>query len=129
VLAASLRRQGLHVHAFTDPVVALQDFKQNFKDCILVISDIRMPQINGFQFVRMARELRPDLKVIFMTAFEINISEFEKIHPSMKVHGLVKKPILMRKLEVLINNSIRKNEERDGSQVLRKDLPIDLGGG
>ena len=127
-LAASLRRQGLHVHAFTDPVVALQDFKQNFKDCILVISDIRMPRLNGFQFVRMARELRPDLKVIFMTAFEINISEFDKIHPSMKVLGLVKKPILMRKLEVLINNSVRKNEEKDESQVLRKDLPIDLRG-
>jgi len=129
VLAASLRKQGLDVHAFTDPVAALEDFKQNFRDCVLVISDIRMPQMHGFQFVRIARELRPDLKVIFMTAFRIEISEFEKIHPSMKAYGLVKKPILMRKLEVLINNSIRKNEERDESQVLRKDLSIDTRGG
>jgi DNA-binding NtrC family response regulator len=117
VIAGSLRKQGLDVHAFTDPLVALEDFKQNFKDCVLVISDIRMPHMNGFQFVRAARELRPELKVIFITAFEIEISEFEKMHPSMKVNGLIKKPILMRKLEALIKNATtvtvtaRKNEE------------------
>jgi DNA-binding NtrC family response regulator len=117
MVAASLRKQGLDVHAFIDPVAALEDFQQNFKDCILLLSYIRMPHMNGFQFVRKARELRPDLKVIFMTTFEINISEFEKIHPSMKVYGLIKKPILMRKLEALIKNSttaiatVRKNEE------------------
>ena len=105
-LAASLRRQGLHVHAFTDPVVALQDFKQNFKDCILVISDIRMPQMNGFQFVRNTRRLKPDLKVIFMTTFQISKPEFEKIHPSMKVYGLLSKPVSMRKLRILIKNAM-----------------------
>lgn len=122
-ISGSLRKQGLNVHAFTDPVAALEDLRTNFKNCAVVISDIRMPRMNGFQFVRMARELRPDLKVILITDFEINISEFDKIHPSMKVYGLIKKPILMQKLEALIKNSTtatamkRKNEEIDRSQV------------
>jgi DNA-binding NtrC family response regulator len=125
VVTRSLRNHGLDIHAFTNPIAALEDFRQNFKDCVLVISDIRMPQMHGFQFVRNARELRPDLKVIFMTAFRIEISEFEKIHPSMKVYGLVEKPILMRKLEALIKNAttatatIRTNEEMNEGQVLR----------
>lgn len=79
-VARFLRKQGLNVREFTDPVAALEDFRQNYKDCVLALSDIRMPKMNGFQFVRMARELRPDLKVVFMTAFEIDISEFDKIH-------------------------------------------------
>jgi two-component SAPR family response regulator len=62
--------------------------------------------MNGFHFVRKIRELKPDLKVIFMTAFEIDISEFQKIHPSMKVYGVIKKPIVMRKLGNLIKNSM-----------------------
>lgn len=126
VVTGFLRKQGHNVRAFVDPVAALEDFKQNFKDCVLVLSDIRMPSMSGFQFVKMAREIKPDLKVIFMTAFEIHISEFEKIHPSMKAYALIKKPVLMRKLEALISNSmtatatIRKNEETDESQVLRE---------
>jgi DNA-binding NtrC family response regulator len=123
VMAGFLRKQGLNVHAFTDPVAALEDFGQNSQDCALVISDIRMPKMNGFQFARAVRQLRPDLKVVFMTAFEINISEFEKIHPSMKVYDLIKKPVLMRKLEALIRNSMAAtNEENVEGQILRKDL-------
>lgn len=86
--------------------------------------------MNGFQFVRMARELRPDLKVIFMTDFEINISEFDKIHPSMKVCGLIKKPILMRNLEALFKNATtatpmkRKNAEIDESNLEKNLMPL-----
>jgi two-component SAPR family response regulator len=62
--------------------------------------------MNGFHFVRKIRELKPELKVIFMTAFEIDISDFQKIYPSMKVYGVIKKPIVMRKLGNLIKNSM-----------------------
>jgi DNA-binding NtrC family response regulator len=130
-ISGSLRKQGLNTHAFADPVAALENLKTNSKNCALVISDIRMPRMNGFQFVRMARELRPDLKVILMTDFEINISEFDKIHPSMKVYGLIKKPVLMQTLEALIKNSTtatamkRKNEEIDTSQVVKGTHALD----
>jgi CheY-like chemotaxis protein len=106
VITRSLRRQGLDVREFTDPVAAIEDFRQNFNDCLLILSDIRMPRMNGFQFVKMARQIRPGARVVFMTSFEINISEFEKIHPSVKVDDLLKKPVLMRKLEALIRDSM-----------------------
>ena len=103
--AAFLRGQGLNVHTFTDPLAALEDFKQNFDDCFLLLSDIRMPHMNGFHFVRKVREIKSDLKVVFMTTFEIDISEFQKIHSSMKLYDVIKKPISMRKLGILIKNS------------------------
>lgn len=124
-VAMLLREQGLNAHVFTDPIAALEDFKQNSNDCVLVVSDIRMPKMNGFQFVRKARDIKPDQKVVFMTMFEISISEFEKIHPSMKVHGLIKKPVLMRKMYTLIKTSIaattaiEKHQETE-SQMLRE---------
>jgi CheY-like chemotaxis protein len=39
----ALGRQGLKVSAFTDPPMALEHFKVNYKDCCLILSDIRMP--------------------------------------------------------------------------------------
>jgi two-component SAPR family response regulator len=81
--------------------------------------------MNGFRFVRKIRELKPDLRVVFMTTLEIDISEFQKIHPSMKIYGVIKKPILMRKLGILIKNSVAptptivKYEEKDENPLDR----------
>jgi CheY-like chemotaxis protein len=40
------------VYAFTDPCLALEHFKVNASKYQLVISDIRMPQMNGFEFIK-----------------------------------------------------------------------------
>jgi len=40
--------------------------------------------MHGFQLVRRTREILPDIKVIMMTAFEVNKPEFETVFPSMK---------------------------------------------
>ena len=59
----------------------------------IVITDIRMPQMNGFEVARAVKEIRPDIRLAFITAFEINKSEFEKVLPSTKVDALITKPV------------------------------------
>lgn len=59
----SLQRCGFNVDSFTDPFLALEYFHLNSKDYTIVISDIRMPGINGFEFVRKIREFKPKIKV------------------------------------------------------------------
>ena len=71
-----LRKHGFkNVFAFTDPLLALEHFKTNNKDYSLLISDIRMPTMNGFEFVREARKINPKVKILLMTAFEIDDKE------------------------------------------------------
>jgi DNA-binding response OmpR family regulator len=60
-----------NVFAFTDPLLALEHFRINHKDYSLIISDIRMPTMNGFEFVREARKINPKVKILLMTAFVI----------------------------------------------------------
>jgi YesN/AraC family two-component response regulator len=43
--------------------LALQHFRINAANYHLVISDIRMPGMNGFEFARKVKEIRPDIKV------------------------------------------------------------------
>jgi CheY-like chemotaxis protein len=53
IIEQSLQGLGFRVSAFTDPVVALEYFKLNFKhSCNIVISDIRMPGMNGYEFAK-----------------------------------------------------------------------------
>jgi DNA-binding NtrC family response regulator len=47
-----LEDKGLHVFGFTDPVLALNHFQMNSEQYRLVISDIRMQVINGYQFIK-----------------------------------------------------------------------------
>ena len=72
--------------------------EEGCKDCELLITDVRMPNMNGFQLARRVREIKPDLRVIMMTAFEVNLPEFESVFPSMKVDGVLRKPFMPSKL-------------------------------
>jgi CheY-like chemotaxis protein len=70
------------VFGFTDPSLALEHFRINSEQYSLVISDLRMPEINGYEFIRTVKEIKPEVKVFFMTASERNDIEFRRLLPS-----------------------------------------------
>src|ERR687887_2206647 len=102
----SLEKIGLHVYAFTDPLLALEHFRINCKNYILVISDIRMPGMNGFEFVRKIREISPAIKVLLMSAFEINSTELSAGLGEAKIEGFIQKPISLRELSSIVQKQL-----------------------
>jgi response regulator RpfG family c-di-GMP phosphodiesterase len=54
--------------------------------------------MNGFELYRNIKEMRPDTKIAFITAFEINRDEFTKVLPSIDVKDFIIKPIDMNDL-------------------------------
>ena len=109
----TLVEQALHKHrfqvsAFTDPAMALEDFKVNCKNCSLILSDIRMPGMNGYEFVRKAKEIDNQVSIILMSAFEINDKEFHNVLPDIKVDAFLQKPFSIQQLNNIIDKiSIR----------------------
>jgi CheY-like chemotaxis protein len=101
-----LSRIGLHVYAFTDPFLALEHFRINCKNYILVVSDIRMPGMNGFEFVRKVRETSPAIKVLLMSAFEVNSTELSAGLGGAKIDGFIQKPISLHQLNNVIQEHI-----------------------
>ena len=77
--------KGFVVFGFTEPALALEHFQINHEKYCLVISDCRMPGINGYEFVKKVKEIRPEIVVYLMTAFEINDVEFERLLPKVKI--------------------------------------------
>ena len=95
IFTLALEQQGYHVIGFTEPLLALDHFQKNSDRYGLVISDLRMPVMNGYQFVKKIKEIKPQVKVFFISAFEINEIEFRTELPFVKVDEFIKKPILL----------------------------------
>ena len=93
VLKRSLELRGMNTYGFSNPILAVEDFRNNAANYDIVVTDIRMPDMNGFEVARAVKEVRPDIKIAFITAFEINKSEFEKVLPSTKVDAFIAKPV------------------------------------
>ena len=75
-----------------DPIQSLKYF-QNYSDGIdLVLSDIRMRKMNGHDLVKKVKAIRPEIKVIFMTALETDLPEVSSTLPSIRIHGFMLKP-------------------------------------
>jgi CheY-like chemotaxis protein len=95
-----------NVFAFTDPLLALEHFRINHKDYSIIISDIRMPTMNGFEFVREAIKINPKVKILLMTAFEIDDKDLARVLPRPKIDGLIRKPASSKQILDTISNLI-----------------------
>jgi DNA-binding response OmpR family regulator len=102
VIKLYLQGKGLNVFGFTDPQLALEHFRINCKSYSLIISDIRMPGINGFEFVRKVREIWPAVKVLLMSAFEINSNELSAGLRENIIQGFIQKPIALDELGTIV---------------------------
>ena len=75
----ALEMSGYNVTAFTDPIKAFNHIKQKPKEYELVLSDYKMPSMNGLELCIKLIEFNPMIKVILMTAFinfEFDIPNF-----------------------------------------------------
>ncbi|HJT49467.1 MAG TPA: response regulator [Nitrososphaeraceae archaeon] len=106
VIKLYLQGRGLNVFGFTDPQLALEHFRINCKSYSLIISDIRMPGINGFEFVRKIREIWPAVKVVLMSAFEINSTELSAGLRENIIQGFIQKPIALDELGSIVQSQL-----------------------
>jgi DNA-binding NtrC family response regulator len=106
VLKQGIDKRGFRVFAFTDPYLALEHFQLNSESYGLVITDLRMPGMNGYEFTKKVKEIKPQVKVFFMTAFSINDIEFRRVLPFVKIDEFIEKPVSVKKLVILINKYI-----------------------
>ncbi|HEY7573162.1 MAG TPA: response regulator [Nitrososphaeraceae archaeon] len=102
LIKIGLQKIGLSASSFTDPSLALEEFGKKPSDHELVISDVRMPSMNGYEFVKQIKKIKPKVNVILMTAFEIEDREFHRILPSIKIDGFLQKPFSISKLNGIL---------------------------
>jgi DNA-binding response OmpR family regulator len=81
----------MQVYTYNDPLTALLEFKPNFYDLLLI--DISMPYMDGFELCKKILELDVNVRVCFMTAGEVNHEAIREIHPSINIGCFIRKPV------------------------------------
>ncbi|MDW0265464.1 MAG: response regulator [Nitrososphaeraceae archaeon] len=70
---------GITVFTFTDPILALEHFQDNGYAYVAVISDFKMPGLNGMEFLKKIKEYNRFVRTILITAaFRINDNLFQE---------------------------------------------------
>jgi DNA-binding NtrC family response regulator len=98
-----LNLHGINARTFPNPEGAIEEFKENHSNYKLVISDIRMSPLSGFEFTKKLRDIDPAVKVIFMTAFEIERDNLRELD----TYEFFNKPIKMDNLIQLVKKYVK----------------------
>jgi DNA-binding response OmpR family regulator len=90
-----LEENGFKVDSFTDPLLALKNFRKESAGMYeLLILDMKMPGINGFELYRHIKRIDDKVKVCFLTASEMYYEEFRKeLFPPLNNNCYIQKPI------------------------------------
>lgn len=97
-----LTLNGINVRPFTNSEEALREFEQNHSYYKLVISDVRMSPMSGIEFIKKLREIDANIKVILMTAFEMDRSQLREIDTD----EFFNKPIAMNNLVQIVKKYV-----------------------
>ena len=107
-----LEENGFQVDTFYDPIISLKFYKSGYYN--LVILDIKMPKMDGFELYTKIREKDSKVKICFLTASEMYYEKFRKTRSELgRIIGedcFIQKPIknedLVKKLTDIINIDI-----------------------
>jgi DNA-binding response OmpR family regulator len=92
-----LEYAGFSVDAFNNSADALKDFKPRFYD--LVLLDVVMPEMDGFDLYKELKKLDPDVKVCFLTASEKYREDFRKEeYRTLSKDLFIQKPLSIKDL-------------------------------
>ena len=76
--------------------MVVKEFKPHFYD--LLLTDIYMPNMNGFQLCQKLLELDVNIRVCFISALEINIHALRELYPNVSFGCFIKKPVSIEHL-------------------------------
>jgi DNA-binding response OmpR family regulator len=105
-----LEENGFQVDTFTDPLLALENFGKEAGMYDLLMLDIKMPNMSGFELYKQIKKIDDKVKVCFLTAGEMDYEQFKKeLFPALDKNCYIQKPIdtemLIRRLNRIIASS------------------------
>lgn len=103
---AMLEEKGFKVDIFNSPLLALEKFSAGLYDLLLL--DIRMPKMDGFKLYEELNKIDEQVKVVFITAFDINYAAMRALFPDLGMDCFIRKPIDSERLANTLRHELEK---------------------
>ena len=98
--ARLLKRRKVHIEVFQEPLDALERLKEGPEDFDLVMTDVSMPQMSGFEFAKCVSDIHGDIPIVFASGRDLaNIHELVLSNPT----GAIEKPYKVHELVALLD--------------------------
>jgi CheY-like chemotaxis protein/predicted transcriptional regulator len=104
----SLAEFSYNVVAYTDPIRALREFKQDIDRYDVIVSDIRMDSMNGLQLYKEMKSLKPQVKIIFISALDA-APELISVLPGFRKDDFLAKPVDSNTLASKVKTAIQES--------------------
>ncbi|HEV8404326.1 MAG TPA: response regulator [Nitrososphaera sp.] len=96
IIQRALEKYGFKVLALADSVKALDSFMSAPGSFVLVITDIRMPGMNGLELSEKIWSVRPEMKVLFMTTYLAE--EMNAKNRALHKRDIIQKPFTIQRI-------------------------------
>jgi DNA-binding NtrC family response regulator len=109
VYKKALELQRLKVVTFDDSSVALNELKVRYKKYSMILVDIRMPKVNGYQLINEIKRIDPSIKTILMSAYDVSDLEVhDNLNDGVKIDRIMHKPFSLIKLISTVKTLLEK---------------------
>ena len=105
IIKMSLERYNHQVDVFSNPLKALSHFEKN-PGYDLVITDIRMPYMTGYELATRLRHIDRSVKVVLITAFDVDADVLKNILPAVGVDGVLRKPSALTEICSIVEHKL-----------------------
>jgi FixJ family two-component response regulator len=85
-----MTKKRFEVYAYTDPLLVVKEFKPHFYD--LLLTDVYMPNMSGFELFEKLVQLDANIRVCFMTAFMVNVRALREVYRNVNFGCFIEKP-------------------------------------
>ena len=98
MLDTALQKWDIQSETFSNPLKALESFETAPQDYSMILTDIKMPQMNGLELAIRELKIKPNVRLMFMTAFEITANELTTHVPGVMHEQILRKPFDMKRM-------------------------------
>jgi two-component system response regulator PilR (NtrC family) len=118
VLRILLESEGYDVHAASNGNMGIEFLRNDIFD--VVITDIKMPGLDGFEVLKKAKELSPDTLIIMITAFGTTEDAIEAM--KLGAYDYIHKPFKVDEIRIVIDKALEKRRLKREVEVLREKI-------
>lgn len=93
-----LQRSGFNTNSFTDPLLALEHYMNNASLYSIVITDLRMPKLDGIRLANKIREIDKRVRILLVTAFCTEDIQKTDEFKQTRFADIIQKPLKMSQL-------------------------------